>query len=194
MCDGSGCTNEKSTERTGELAPRAGRVEAGEHVEIARRMHPHMRDAAREQVDGASERTLRTPRTAGDHREYSRVARRDADDARGLAVVERVEDEGIGLDEAHSSKLQRRDERRVRGDLAKRDERRVRGDLAKRDERRVRGDLAKSDVHGARRSSPRSSHVALRQIAPHPSRIALHQIAAHPSRIAPVSTSRCEPR
>ena len=114
MCDDSGCTNDKSTERTGELAPRAGRVEAGEHVEIARRMHPHVRDAAREQVDGAAERAFRPPRAAGDHREHSSVARGEADKARGLAVIERVEDEGIG-------KLQRRDERRVRGDLVKSD-------------------------------------------------------------------------
>ena len=50
------------------------------------------------------------PRPSGDHGYHARVARREAQDAGSLGVVERVEDDGRGAEERHGWKVALRPE------------------------------------------------------------------------------------
>ncbi len=88
----------EALERRCQLGARARRVEARQRVEVATGVDGEMRHPAREEIEPLPETALGPFGPARDHAHHARLARRQADDARGLAIVEPVQDDRRGLD------------------------------------------------------------------------------------------------
>ena len=95
----------KSTQRRAQLWPRSRGVECVQRVQVTRRMHRELRDATREQIESAAELALGTSRATRNRGDDPGITRRQPHDARCLSVVKRMQDDGVGRENAHDRKL-----------------------------------------------------------------------------------------
>ena len=98
--DGRG-TGEPS-EIARELGARQRDVETAQCVEVPARLRVELCTALRKEIERASEAPRGAPRALGEHAAHSGVAGDDPQDARGLQVVERMEDDRFGREQRHA--------------------------------------------------------------------------------------------
>ena len=93
----------EARQRGRESGARPRRVEAAERMQVAGGMQDDLCRPAREEVHPLPELATGPLRPARDDAHHPRLPRRQADDAGGLAIIEGVEDDGVGAD--HRSNL-----------------------------------------------------------------------------------------
>ena len=80
-------------------------VKSVEAMQVARGVHGDVCHARGKEVERSPEPVARTARPARDDRNDTGIARHEPHDAGSLAVVEQVEDQGVGGDLPHIGKL-----------------------------------------------------------------------------------------
>src|SRR5687767_6108642 len=96
------CAGE-AAEVLGERRTRPLNIERSQCMEIATWLRGYLRDAAREEVQRAAVAAPAAASAARERRLDPELARRDPHDARGLEIVEDVQDDGIGPEEGHAA-------------------------------------------------------------------------------------------
>jgi hypothetical protein len=89
----------------GERCAHAQYVKTDDCVEVVRCMEHHLGGTLCKQIQRGPKTVARAPRSARNDRPHSRVTSGESKNARGFAVVERVEHDGFGNDPVHLCKL-----------------------------------------------------------------------------------------
>jgi len=100
---GNGRRAGKAAHVFSEHGPRTNDIESTEGVKIATRLRVELRGALREEVERAAEAPRGAARPLGKNTAHSAIARDEAKDARGLEVVEGVENNGVGGQDCHDA-------------------------------------------------------------------------------------------
>ena len=99
---GHGARAGEAAEVVAERGSRPRHVESAQRLELAPLAQVQLGGALREEIHRGADLAAVPPRAAREHGLHAGVARGEAEDARGLRVIEGVEDDRVGLDERHA--------------------------------------------------------------------------------------------